>query len=82
MKPLIPLKKGRQSTSERESSKPDKGIDKLTCRRGLALPHRRLSALYVDAGAHSECIFTSKYTEYFHIPIAEPVNLSIPPYTR
>ena len=36
------------------------GIDKLTYRRGLALPDRGLNALYVDASAHSECVLTSK----------------------
>ncbi len=35
-------------------------IDKLTCRRGLALPNRGLNALYVDMSAHLERILTSK----------------------
>ena len=36
------------------------GIDKLTCKRGLALPDRGLNALYVDASAHSERVLRSK----------------------
>ncbi len=39
---------------------PISGIDKLTYRRGLALPDRGLNALYVDAGAHSEGVLRSK----------------------
>ncbi|MCH8160064.1 MAG: hypothetical protein IIA08_09335, partial [Proteobacteria bacterium] len=38
----------------------EEGIDKLTYRRGLALPDRGLSALYVDVSAHSERVLTSK----------------------
>ena len=38
-----------------------KGIDKLTCRRGLALQDRGLNAQYVDAGAHCGHIFKSRY---------------------
>ena len=36
------------------------GIDKLTRRRGLALPDGDCSAPYVDAGAHAEGVLTSK----------------------
>ena len=36
------------------------GTDKLTRRRGLALLDRDCSALYVDAGAHSERVLRSK----------------------
>ena len=54
------------------------GIDKLTCRRGLALPDRGLSAPHVVANAHSECVFRSNCAKYSHIPITELVNLSIP----
>ena len=54
------------------------GIDKLTCRPGLALPDRDPSALYVVASAHSQCVFRSNRARYSHIPIAELVNLSIP----
>ena len=36
------------------------GIDKLTCRRGLALWDRVHNALYVDASPHSERILRSK----------------------
>ncbi len=50
----------------------------LTCRRGLALPERGFSALYVDARAHSARVLTSKDTGHSHIPITELVNLSIP----
>ncbi len=37
------------------------GIDKLTCRRGLALQDRGLNAQYVDASAHCGRIFKSKH---------------------
>ena len=36
------------------------GIDKLTRRRGLALPDGDCSALYVDANAHSERVLRPK----------------------
>ena len=54
------------------------GIDKLTCRRVLALPDRGLNVLYVDARAHSACVLTSKDAGHSHIPNTELVNLSIP----
>ena len=38
------------------------GIDKLSCRRGLALPDRGINALYVNASAHSERVLRSKDT--------------------
>ena len=57
---------------------PLEGIDKLTCRRGLALPDRGLDVLYSGASAHSECVLTANYAGYFHVPIAELVYLSIP----
>ena len=46
------------------------GVDKLTCRRGQALPNKGLIALYVVARARSECVFGSNCTGYSHIPIA------------
>ena len=36
------------------------GIDKLTCRRGLALLVGDCSAIYVDTSAHSERVLRSK----------------------
>ena len=36
------------------------GIDKLNCRRGLALPDRGIDALCVNASAHSERVLRSK----------------------
>ena len=57
---------------------PHFGIDKLTCRRGLALPDMRLNGQYVDARAHSARVLTSKDAGHSHIPITELVNLSIP----
>ena len=54
------------------------GIDKLTCKRGLALPNRGLNAQYIDASAHRKVIFKSKRARKSHIPATEIVNLSIP----
>ena len=44
-----------------------KGTDKLTRRPGLALLDRDLSALYVDASAHSERVLRSKDARRSHI---------------
>ncbi len=57
---------------------PSAGIDKLTCRRGLALRDRVHNAVYFDASAHSERVLRSKDAWHSHIPITELVNLSIP----
>jgi len=54
------------------------GIDKLTCRHGLAIPDSGVSAQYVDASAHCERIPNSKHAPKFRILITEHVNLSIP----
>ena len=43
------------------------GTDKLTRRPGLALLDRDLSALYVDASAHSERVLRSKDARRSHI---------------
>ena len=43
------------------------GTDKLTRRPGLALLDRDLSALYVDASAHSERVLRSKDALRSHI---------------
>ena len=45
----------------------DEGTDKLTRRPGLALLDRDLSALYVDASAHSERVLRSKDARRSHI---------------
>ena len=45
--------------------RPLDGIDKLTCRRGLALPDRGLNALYVGASAHSERVLRSEPPRVF-----------------
>ena len=55
------------------------GTDKLTRRRGLALLDRDIMALYVDSSAHSERVLRSKDARYSHLPVAEFVNLSVPP---
>ena len=57
----------------------DEGIDKLTRRRGPALLDEDLSAQYVDASAHSERILRSEEARRSHVPVAEFVNLSVPP---
>lgn len=37
-----------------------KGIDKLTCGHGLALPDGEINVQYADASAHSEGVLRSK----------------------
>lgn len=55
------------------------GTEELTCRRGRALPDGKRSALYVDAAAHSERILRLTGASLSHVPVAEFVNLSVPP---
>ncbi len=47
-------------TAAKVQTIPLPGIDKLTRRRGLALPDRGINALYVNASAHSERVSRSK----------------------
>ena len=67
---LITLALDRPELSPRELAvtfTDSEGTDKLTRRPGLALLDRDLSALYVDASAHSERVLRSKDARRSHI---------------